>query len=124
MAVLRSAGDGEGAGRGTCAYPASVANAASLRTSLLRSSMGASQDLVDRVGGPVGAPIAARYGEETIQERVFRVPNLETRRSPEVIGRRVDALAAPDGRDDLRRTVTKPERRHVDERAVVGLEGQ
>ena len=32
----------------------------------------ASEDLVDRVDGAFGAPIAARYGEEAIQERVLR----------------------------------------------------
>src|SRR6266446_6954083 len=122
MTVLRSAGDGEEAARGTCAHPASVANAASLRTSLRRASKGASQDLVDRVDGALGAPIAARYGEEAIQERVLRVPGLEAGRGPEVVGRGVDALAARERRDHFRWPVTKPERGHVDEGAVVGLE--
>ena len=61
-------------------------------------------------------------GEQAVQERVLRVPGLETGRGAEVVGRRVDGLAARERRDHLRRPVTKPERRHVDERAVVGLE--
>ena len=72
--------------------------------------------------GPLGAPVAARYGEEAIQERVLRVPGLEAGRGPEVVGRGVDALAARERRDHFRRAVTKPEGRHVDEGAVVGLE--
>src|SRR5437867_1491182 len=122
MAVLLSAGGGEEAARGRCANPASVANAASLRTSLRRVSTGASKDLVDRVDRALGAPIAARYGEKAIQECVLRVPGLEAGRGPEVVGRGVDARATREGRDHFRRTVTKPERRHVDEGAVVGLE--
>src|SRR2546426_3520449 len=122
MAVLLSAGGGEEAARGRCAHPASVANAASLRTSLRRASTGTSQDLVDRVDGAFGAPIAARYGEEAIQERVLRVSGLEPGRGPEVVGRGVDALATRERRDHFRWPVTKPERRHVDEGAVVGLE--
>src|SRR5262245_9874326 len=122
MAVFLSAGDGEGAVRGTCAPPASAANAASLRTSLRRASTGVSQDLVDRVDGAFSAPIAARYCEEPIQEPVLRVRGLEARYGPEVIGRGVDALAARERRHHFRRPVTKPERGHVDESAVVGLE--
>src|SRR5438552_5071733 len=122
MAVFLSAGDGEEAARGTCAHPASVAKAASLRTSLRRAPTGTSQDLVDRVDGAFGAQIAARYGEEAIQERVLRVSGLEAGRGPELVGRGVDALAARERRDHLRRPVTKPERGHVDEGAVVGLE--
>src|SRR6266446_7372615 len=123
MTVLLSEDDGEGAASGTGAHPASVANAASLRTSLRRGSRGgASEDLVDGVDGAFGAPIAARYGEEAIQERILRVPGLEAWGGPEVVGRGVDALAAPERRDHFRRPVTKPERREVDEGAVVGLE--
>src|SRR5712691_8763158 len=122
MAVLLSAGDGKEAARGLCAHPASVTNAASLRTSLRRASTGASKDLVDRVDGAPGAPIAARYGEEAIQERVLRVPGLEAGCGPEVVGRGVDALAARERRDHFRRSVTKPARGHVDEGAVVGRE--
>jgi hypothetical protein len=50
------------------------------------------------------------------------VPGLEPRRGPEIVGRGVDALATPERRDHFRRPVTKPERRHVNEGAVVGLE--
>src|SRR5882672_2247190 len=122
MAGLLSAGGGGEAARGTRAHPASVANAASLRTSRRRLSTGASEDLVDRVDGAFGAPIAARYGEEAIQEQVVRVRGLEAGRSPEVVGRGLDALPACERRDHFRRPVTKPERSHVDEGAVVGLE--
>src|SRR5207245_1418322 len=122
MAVFLSAGGGEEAARGRWAHPASVANAASLRTSLRRLSTAASKDLVDRVDGALGTPIAARYGEKAIQERVLRVPGLEAGRGAEVVGRGVDARATRERRDHFRRPVTKPERRHVDEGAVVGLE--
>src|ERR1019366_2481744 len=122
MGLLLSAGEREvreGATMGTGTHPASVANAASWRTLLRRACTVASQDLVDRVDGARGAPIAARYGEEAIQERVPRVARLEAGRGPEVVGRGVDALAARDRRDHFRRPVTEPERRHVDECAVV-----
>src|SRR5882672_7641551 len=122
MAGLLSAGGGGEAARGTCAHPANAANAASLRTSLRRLSTAASEDLVDRVDRALGAAIAARYGEKPVQERVLRMPGLEARRGPEVVGRGVDSLATRDRRDHLRRPVTKSERRHVDEGAVVGLE--
>ncbi len=79
-----SAGGGEEAASGTWAHPASVASAASLRISLRRTSMASSQDLVDRVDGTLGPPIAARDSEEAIQERVLRVPGLEPRRGAEV----------------------------------------
>src|SRR5262249_53371346 len=108
MALFLSVGDGAETARSTSARPASAANAASLRTSLRRASMGTSQDLVDRVDGSLGAPIAARYGEEAVQEHVLRVPGLETGRGPEVVGRGVDALAARECRDHCRRPVTKP----------------
>src|SRR4029453_15012030 len=54
MAVFPWGVDGDAAAAGTCAYPAIVAHAASLRTSLRRTSIGVSQDLVDRVDGPLG----------------------------------------------------------------------
>src|SRR5712691_12114226 len=44
-----------------------------------------SEDLLDRVDGAFGAPIAVRYGEEAIQERVLRVPGFEAGRGPEVV---------------------------------------
>src|SRR6059036_2362497 len=103
MAVLLSAGGGEEAARGRCAHPASVANAASLRTSLRRLSTGASENLVDRVDGALGAPIAARYDEKAIQERVLRMPGLKAGRRPEIVGRGVDALATRERRDHFRR---------------------
>src|SRR4051812_9944849 len=99
MAALLSAGE---AARGTRAHPASVASAASLRTSLRRASTEPSEDLVDRVDRAFGAAVAARDGEQAIQERVLRVPGLEARGGPEIVGRRVDALAARDRRDHLR----------------------
>src|ERR1700679_3945364 len=104
-------------------HPASVANAASWRTLLRRAYTRASQDLVDRVDGASDAPIPARDGEEPVQELVLRVAGLEARNGPEVVGRRVDALAPRERRDDVRRPVPKAERCHVDERAIVGLEG-
>src|SRR5450432_3227677 len=68
------------------------------------------------------AAIAARYGEQAIEERVLRVPRLEPGRAPEVVRRGIDGLAPRERRDHFGRPVTKPERRHVDEGAVVGLE--
>ena len=65
---------------------------------------------------------AARYRDQTIQERVLRVRRLETGRRPEVVGGGIDALAARERRDHLGRPVTKPERGHVYERTVVGLQ--
>src|SRR4030095_13261747 len=120
MAVFLWASDSPEAAKGSCAHPASVANAASLRTSLRRTSI--SEDFVDGIDGAFGAPIAVRDGEEAVQERVLRVPGLEAGRSPEVVGRGIDVLAARERRDHFRRPVTKPERGHVDESAVVGLE--
>src|SRR2546426_10234979 len=117
MAVFLSAGGGEEAARGTRAQPASVANAASLRTSRRRLSTGASKDLVDRVDGALGAPIAARYGEKAVQERVLRVPGLEAGRGPEVVGRGVAARATRQRRHRFRRSVTQPGRRHLGEGA-------
>src|SRR5262245_16574957 len=102
-ALFPSVGDAAGAARATCAPEASAANAASLRTSLRRAPTRASEDLVDRVDGAIGAPIAARYGEETIQERVLRVPGLEAGDGAEVVGRGVDALAARERGDHFRR---------------------
>src|SRR5437762_13148881 len=86
--------------------------------------MRASQDLVDGVDRAFGAPIAARYGEKAVQERIFRMPGLETGRSPEIVRRGVDGLSARERRHHVRRPVTKPERRHVDAGAVVRLEGK
>src|SRR5882724_1136524 len=93
MAGLLSAGGGGEAARGTCAHPASVANAASLRTSLRRLSTAASEDLVDRVDRALGAPIAARYSEKPVQKHVLRMPGLEARRGPDVVGRGLGSLA-------------------------------
>jgi hypothetical protein len=52
------------------------------------------------------------------------VPGLEARRGAEVVARRVHALTSCQRRDHLRRSVTDPQRCHVNERAVVGLERQ
>src|SRR5258706_11643285 len=112
MVVFLSAGDEEEPASGTCPHEASVANAASFRTSLRPVFMRPSQDLVNRVDGACGAPIAARYGEETVQERVLRVSGLEAGHGPEIVGRRIDLLAASERRDHFRRPVTKAERHH------------
>src|SRR5450432_1039777 len=117
----RDGGDGASMDAGT--HPASVANAASWRTLLRRAYTRASQDLVDRVDGASDAPVSARHGEESIQELVLRVAGLEARKGPEVVRRRVDALAPRERRDDFRWPVAKAERCHVDERTIVGLEG-
>src|SRR6185436_1838338 len=92
MAALPSTAGGAGAARPTCPHPASVAHAASFRTSLRRASTVVSHDLVDRVDGTLGAAIAARHGEEAVQEGVLLVPGLEPGRGAEVVGRRVDGL--------------------------------
>src|SRR4029077_9013654 len=83
-----------------------------------------SKDLIDRVDGTCGAPIAMRYGNEAIQERVLRVSGLEARRGPEIVVRWVDTLAASERGEHFRRSVAKPERGHMDEGAVVRLEGE
>src|SRR5439155_1059320 len=124
MEISPSAGGEEESASGTCAHRASVTNAASLRRSLRPASTRPSQDLVNRVDGARGAPIAARYGEQPVQERVLRVSGLEARRGPEVVSRRVDALAAPERGDHVRWPVAKPERLHMDEGAVFRLECQ
>src|ERR1700687_51651 len=89
---------------------------------LLSTGRVASENLGNRVDRPFGTPVATRYGEDAIQECVLRVPGLEAWRGPEVVRRGVDPLAPRERRDHFRRPVTKPERRHVDEGAVVGLE--
>ena len=81
-----------------------------------------SDDLVDRVDGPRGTTIARRHGEQSIQERVLRVSGLEPRRGAEVVSRRVYCLAARERRNHFGWPMSKPERRHVDERAIVRLE--
>jgi len=86
------------------------------------SSSVASQNLLDRVNRSFRSPIATRYRDQAIQERVLRVPRLETGRRPEVVGGGIDAFAARERRDHVRRAVTKPERRHVDQAAVVGFQ--
>src|SRR5260221_3705490 len=123
MDVLRSAGEVEGATMGSGTHPASVANAATLRTLLRPPHTRDSEDLVDRVDGAGDAPVAARHGEESIQERVLRVAGLEAWSGPEVVRRGVHALAPRERRDHFGWPVTKAERCHVDEGAIVGLEG-
>jgi hypothetical protein len=112
MAVFLSADDGEGAARLTCAYSASTANAANLRTSRRRASRGPSEDLVDRVDRSFGEPVGARYRQKAIQECVLRVRGLEAGRGPKVVGRRVDTLAAvilsTDGRLTLPPILVEP----------------
>src|SRR5262249_18071339 len=76
------------------------------------ASTEASQNLVDGVDGTLGSPIAARDGEEAIQKGVLRIRGLESGCGPEVVGRRVDSLAARERRHRFRWSVTKPEGRH------------
>src|SRR5262252_627664 len=80
------------------------------------------QDLGDGIDRPSRAPIATRYGDETIQERVLCMPGLKAGRRPEVVSGGIDYLTAGQCRDHVRRPVTKPEGRHVDQRAIVGLQ--
>src|SRR5204862_2087363 len=96
MPVLLSADGGVDAAKGT-------------------QSMDVSQDLVDRVDRTLGSPVAARGGEQAVEERVLWVRGLEPRRGPEVVGRGVDCLPPSDRRDHVRRSMTQPERPHVDE---------
>src|SRR5580700_1198775 len=118
--LLSASGGGTVTGAET--HPASVASAATRRTLLRCTCMRVSQDLVDRVDRALRAPVTARHGKQSIQEIVLRVAGLKTRKGPEIVRGRVDALASRKGRDDVRRTVAKALRGHVDECAVVRLE--
>jgi hypothetical protein len=79
---------------------------------------------VNRVDRTFWAAVATGDGNETIQERVRGMRGLESWRGPKVVGRGINRLAARECRDHVRRPVTKPERGHVDEGTVVGLECQ
>jgi hypothetical protein len=61
-------------------------------------------------------------GKESIQERVPGMRGFETWRGPKVVGGRIHAFAARKCGDDFRGPVAKPERRHLDQGAVLGLE--
>src|SRR2546428_11602067 len=64
------------------------------------------EDLFDHVNRPVGANLPSSYGEQPVQEGVFRFGSLETRHSAKV-------------GSSWRSVVTDALERHVDERAVV-----
>src|SRR5260221_11612602 len=81
-----------------------------------------SENFVDRVDRTFCATVAAGHCDEAIQERVRGVCGLEARRGAKVVGRRIDRLAASDGRHHVRRSMSQAERSHRDERAVVGPE--
>src|SRR5262245_34862008 len=82
-----------------------------------------SEHLVNRVNRALRATVAARHGNEAIQERVRLVRSHEARDGPEVVRRCVDTFAASDGRDHLGRTMAQAERAHRDPRAVIGSQG-
>src|SRR5262245_10295532 len=87
-----------------------------------RDRMGASKDLVDCVDRSCRAPIAARDRSQPIQEGVLRMSRLEAGRRSEVVSIRIDELATGERCNHVRRPMSEPERGHVDEGAVVGLE--
>src|ERR1700757_1197615 len=65
-----------------------------------------SEDLLDRVSGPVPVTFPNAHGEQAIEERVLRRGGFEARQRAEIVVR-VVAYAGE---------------RHVDQRTVVGLE--
>src|SRR6476620_5805453 len=89
-----------------------VADVSRLRTISGRESLGTlmSKNLVNGIDRTIRAPIAARDRHHTIQKRIGRMRCLEAWHRPEIVGRGVDHFAAPDGCDNLRRTVTQPKR--------------
>src|SRR5208283_5254769 len=82
----------------------------------------ASQNLVDGVDGAFGSPITDRHGKKAVQECVLGVTSVKAGRGPEIVGGGVDALTAGERSDYFRRPVTKPERRHVNQCAIVRFE--
>src|SRR5450432_1353115 len=82
----------------------------------------ASQELVDCVDRTLRASVTARDAEQPIQERVLRMARVEAWKGSEVICGRADRLATHQCRNDLRWTVAKTSRGHVNERAIVCLE--
>src|SRR5215510_1706689 len=102
--------------------PISWVGKVSKRSSMSGREFMASEHLVNRVDRPFAPTVAARHGNDSIQERVRRVPGREARRGTKIIRRRVDGLAAADGGNHIRRSVTNATRSHRNERAVVGLE--
>src|SRR5262245_15061246 len=123
LSALLFAGEGV-AGTATPPHPAR-ASAAISRRSLRRMFMARpSEDLEDRVDRAFRASIRGRDRDEAVQEGVLRCCRLEARRRAEVVRRRIDPLATRESGEDLGRAVTETERRHVDERAVVGGEGE
>src|SRR4029453_15572007 len=111
--------------------PARTDAATALSTSLRRTSMrrlpsfrvGASlKDLFDRVDRSAGAAIARRDSDQSVQERILRRARFEPGGGPKVVPGRIDGLAPRQRSQHFRRAVTEAERRHINQRAVVGLE--
>src|SRR5216683_1704391 len=88
----------------------------------MASKASRSENFVNGIDRAFCATVAAGHCDQAIQERVRGVCGLEARRGAKVVGRGIDGLAASDGRDHVRRSVTQAERFHRDERAVVGPE--
>src|SRR5438876_4405706 len=80
------------------------------------------QDFVERVDRPGRAPIAGGDSDQTVQERIRRRARFKPGRSPEVVLRRIDGLAARERRQYLRGAMTEAEGGHTDQGSVVGLE--
>src|SRR5262249_7385710 len=79
-----------------------------------------SEHFVDGIDRTLSATVAARHGDQAIQERVCRISGLEAWRGSKVVACRIDGLAPPEGRDHFGRSVTQAERLHRDQRAIVG----
>src|SRR5258706_2407144 len=84
--------------------------------------MTASEDLFDRVDRPRRLAVARGGREEAIEEGILGSPRVEARRRPKVVFRGIYRFAACERREHLRWAVPEPERRHVNQRAVVRLE--
>src|SRR5882724_5593027 len=81
-----------------------------------------SQYLVDPVHRSARPGFTNAYGNDAVQECVPFRERLESRQGSKVVARRIDALSTTKRREHVRRAMTKPLERHIDQRAVICLQ--